>query len=83
MSTSQDLDPRLAVVLIALVAVVILFGGWYFYIRQPPQMLPPGVTNPTHLTEDYYSGRYRPGIGYVNPYVRTYASPVPPGERRR
>ena len=67
MSGSKDLDPRLATVLILVMAVIILFGGWFIWFRKPPQVLPPGVTDPSRLTQDYYAGRYRPGVGYVNP----------------
>ena len=66
LSASRDLNPRVATALLVVVVALVLFGGWYVFMRQPPQTMPPGVTDPTRLTEDYYAGRYRPGVGYVN-----------------
>jgi hypothetical protein len=63
---SGEINSRTAIFLIVLVVVVVLFGGWWIYFRQPPQVFPPGVRDPAKLTEDFYSGRYRPGVGYVN-----------------
>ncbi len=76
MSASRELNPRAAWAVIVLVAAGILYGAWHTFLRQPPQKMPPGVTDPSRLTEDYYAGRYRPGVGYVN-------TPQQPGASRR
>jgi hypothetical protein len=66
LSGPRELNPHAATAILVIVVAVLLFGGWYIWIRKPPQTLPPGVTDPSRLTEDYYAGRYRPGVGYVN-----------------
>jgi hypothetical protein len=80
LSGSREVNPVVATVVLAVTVLVLLFGGWWIWFRKPPQVLPPGVTDPSRLTEDYYSGRYRPGVGYVNtPQV---PPPAPPGAAR-
>jgi hypothetical protein len=71
---SGDLNPRVAAAVIVICLAVILVGGWFVWFRQPPQVMPPGVRDPAKLTEDYYAGRYRPGVGYVN---APQAAPAP------
>jgi hypothetical protein len=80
LSGSREVNPVVATVVLALTVVVLLFGGWWIWFRKPPQVLPPGVTDPSRLTEDYYSGRYRPGVGYVN--TPQAPPPAPPGAAR-
>lgn len=63
---SGDLNPRVATVVIVVALAVILVGGWFAFLRQPPQVMPPGIRDPAKLTEDIYAGRYRPGVGYVD-----------------
>jgi hypothetical protein len=66
LSQSRDLNPLTTTAILVVVVGLLLISGWFIWLRQPPQKLPPGVTDPTRLTEDYYAGRYRPGVGYVN-----------------
>jgi hypothetical protein len=73
LSQSRDLNPRVATAVLVVVLGLLMFGGWFLWLRKPPQTLPPGVTDPTRLTEDYYAGRYRPGVGYV----KTPQAPAP------
>jgi hypothetical protein len=76
---SGDVNPRVAATVIITVVVVLLFGGWFIWFRKPPQVMPPGVTDPAKLTEDYYAGRYRPGVGYVNTPQAGRPAPAQPG----
>jgi hypothetical protein len=76
---SGDVNPRVAATVIVAVVVVLLFGGWFIWFRKPPQVMPPGVTDPAKLTEDYYAGRYRPGVGYVNTPQAVRPAPAQPG----
>jgi hypothetical protein len=71
---SGDLNPRVAAAVLVVAVAVLLLGGWFIWFRKPPQVMPPGVTDPAKLTEDYYAGRYRPGVGYVN---APQAAPAP------
>jgi hypothetical protein len=71
---SGELNPRVAAAVLVVAVAVLLFGGWWIWFRKPPQVMPPGVTDPAKLTEDYYAGRYRPGVGYVN---APQAAPAP------
>jgi hypothetical protein len=81
-SQSADVNPRVAAAVLVIALALLLFGGWWIWFRQPPQVMPPGVTDPSRLTEDYYSGRYRPGVGYVNTPSSTPA-PATPGAAPR
>jgi hypothetical protein len=83
MTGSSEVNPRVAAIVIVVAAAVLLFGGWWTFLRQPPQKLPPGVTNPSRLTEDFYAGRYRPGVGYVNTPQSAPAAPSQPGAAAR
>lgn len=83
MSGPGNVSPKTAAIVIVLVAAIVLFGGWYLFLRQPPQRLPPGVTDPSRLTEDFYAGRYRPGVGYVNAPQTAPPAPVQPGTAPR
>jgi hypothetical protein len=74
---SGDLNPRVAAAVIVVALALILVGGWFAFLRQPPQVMPPGVRDPAKLTEDYYAGRYRPGVGYVNA-PQAAPAPAPP-----
>jgi len=76
---SGDVNPRVAATVIVAVVVVLLFGGWFIWFRKPPQVMPPGVTDPAKLTEDYYAGRYRPGVGYVKTPQAGRPAPAQPG----
>jgi hypothetical protein len=67
-----------ATIVIVVALGVLLFGGWWIYLRRPPQVMPPGIRDPAKLTEDIYAGRYRPGVGYVDT-PRTAPAPGQPG----
>jgi hypothetical protein len=79
---AQEVNPKVAAIVIVVALAVLLFGGWWIYIRKPPQVFPPGVRDPAKLTEDFYAGRYRPGVGYVNT-PQTAPAPAQPGAAPR